>query len=134
MEKKGMLTITLRTALMKLLQKGDKNPTNPNNHRPISLLLTIYKLASYAISNRIKNILKYIIWKQQKAYISSDNIGTCLLNLLSTILYCNESKKDSPPLPDFRKAFDSIDHGIVYEVMEYLHFGKDMIIWMRLFN
>ena len=58
MEKKGMLTITLRTALMKLLQKGDKNPTNPNNHRPISLLLTIYKLASYAISNRIKNILK----------------------------------------------------------------------------
>ena len=72
MEKKGMLTITLRTALMKLLQKGDKNPTNPNNHRPISLLSTIYKLASYAISNRIKNIFKYIIWKQQKAYISSE--------------------------------------------------------------
>ena len=129
-----MLTITLRTALMKLLQKGDKNPTNPNNHRPISLLLTIYKLASYAISNRIKNIFKYIIWKQQKAYISSDNIGTCLLNLLSTMLYCNESKKDSLPLPDFRIAFDSIDHDIVYEVMESLHFGKDMIIWMRLFN
>ena len=52
--------------------RGDKNPTNPNNHRPISLLLTIYKLASYAISNRIKNIFKYIIWKQQKAYISSE--------------------------------------------------------------
>ena len=98
---------------MKLLQKGDKNPTNPNNHRPISLLSTIYKLASYAISNRIKNMFKYIIWKQQKAYISSDNIGTCLLNLLSTMLYCNESKKDSLPLPDFRIAFDSIDHDIV---------------------
>ena len=88
---------------MKLLQKGDKNPTNPNNHRQISLLSTIYKLANYAISNRIKNILKYIIWKQQKAYISSDNIGTCLLNLLSTMLYCNESKKDSPPLKELLK-------------------------------
>ena len=40
------------------------------------------------------------------------------------MLYCNESKKDSPPLPDFRKAFDSIDHDNVYEVMESLHFGK----------
>ena len=97
--------------------RGDKNPTNPNNHRPISLLSTIYKLASYAISNRIKNILKYIIWKLQKAYISSDN-------LLSTMLYCNKSKKDNLLLLHFRKAFDSIDHDNVYEVMESLHFGK----------
>ena len=50
------------------------------------------------------------------------------------MLYCNKSKKDSLPLPEFRIAFDSIDHDIVYEVMESLHFGKDMIIWMRLFN
>ena len=29
MKAKGKLTITLRTALMKLLQKGDKDPTDP---------------------------------------------------------------------------------------------------------
>merc|ERR1711888_61449 len=48
---------------MKLLQKGDKDPTNPNNYRPISLLSAIYKLASCAISNRIKKTLKFIIGK-----------------------------------------------------------------------
>ena len=54
MKTKGKLTITLRTATMKLLQKGDKDPTNPNNFCPISLLSVIYKLASCAISNRLK--------------------------------------------------------------------------------
>ena len=68
MKTKGKLTITLRTALMKLLQKGEKDPTNPNNFRPISLLSVIYKLASCAISNRLKKTMGYIIRRQQKAY------------------------------------------------------------------
>ena len=132
MKKKGKLTMTLRTALMKLLQKGDKDPTNPNNYRPISLLLAIYKLACCAISNRIKKTLKFIIGKQQKAYTSSDNIGTCLLNLLSTMLHCNKEKKDSLLLLiDFRKAFDSIDHDYIYKVMEALNFGEDMIAFLH---
>ena len=134
MKKKGKLTITLRTALMKLLQKGDKDPTNPNNYRPISLLSAIYKLASCAISNRIKKTLRYIIGKQQKAYTSSDNIGTCLLNILSTMLHCNKKMKDCLLLLiDFRKAFDSIDHDYIYKVMDALNFGEDMVAWMRLF-
>ena len=88
----------------------------------------MYKLASCAISNRIKKTLKFIIGKQQKAYTSSDNIGTCLLNLLSTMLHCNKEKKDSLLLLiDFRMAFDSIDHDYIYKVMEALNFGKDMI-------
>ena len=82
----------------------------------------------------IKKTLKYIIGKQQKAYTSSDNIGTCLLNLLTAMLHCNKSKKDGLLLLiDFRKAFDSIDHDYIYKVMEGLNFGKDMINWMRLF-
>ena len=54
MKVKGKLSITLRTAIMRLLQKGDKDPTEPNNFRPITLLSVIYKLASCAISNILK--------------------------------------------------------------------------------
>ena len=115
MKTKGKLTITLRTALMKLLQKGEKDPTDPNNFCPISLLSVIYKLASCAISNRLKKTMGYIIGRQQKAYTSSDNIGSCLLNLLATMLHCNTSKLDGLLLLiDFRKAFDSIDHEYIY--------------------
>ena len=94
MKIKGKLTTTLRTAIMKLIQKGNKDPSNPNSFRPIRLLSVIYKIASCAISNRIKKTLLVIIGRQQQAYMPNDNIGACLLNLLSTINHCNRNKLD----------------------------------------
>ena len=66
---KGKLTITLRTAIFKLLRKGEKDPTLATNFRPISLLSGFYKLASCVITNRLK------------AYVPNDNIGSVLINL-----------------------------------------------------
>ena len=54
---KGMLTKTLRTAILKLLHKGDKDLTSLGNYVPISLLSVFYKVASCAITNRLKNVL-----------------------------------------------------------------------------
>ena len=42
-------TTSLRLAIIKLLRKGQKDPTLPGNYRPISLLSIFYKLASSAI-------------------------------------------------------------------------------------
>ena len=66
---KGKLTMTLRTAIFKLLRKGEKDPTLAANFRPISLLSVIYKLASSVITNRIKKVIPQIIGKQQKALV-----------------------------------------------------------------
>ena len=50
------------------------------------------------------------------------------------MLHCNKSKIDGLLLLiDFKKAFDSIDHEYIYDVMEGLNFGQDMIAWVRLF-
>ena len=89
---KGILTITLRTAIFKLLRKGEKDPTLASNFRPISLLSVIYKLASCVITNRIKKVIPQIIGKQQKAYVPNDNIGSVLLNLLSNMKNYNDKK------------------------------------------
>ena len=62
------LTTSLRLAIVKLLRKGQKDPTLPGNYRPISLLSIFYKLASACITNRIKPALSHIIGKEQKAY------------------------------------------------------------------
>ena len=61
MKTKGKLTITLRTDIMKLLQKGEKDLTDPKNFCPISLLSVIYKIAIWAISKKINTTLGYII-------------------------------------------------------------------------
>ena len=102
------------TAIMKLLQKGNKDSTNPNSFRPIHPQSVIYKIASCAISNRIKKTLPVIIGKQQKACVPKDNIGSCLLNLLSTIQHCNKNRLDDLLLLiDFRKDINSIDHSFI---------------------
>ena len=63
------LSQTLRGAILKLLRKGEKDPLEMGNYRPISLLSIFYKLASCCITQRIKPAMEIIIGKQQKAYI-----------------------------------------------------------------
>ncbi len=41
--------------------KGEKNRFQMKNYRPISLLNTVYKIASGAIANRIKGVLNKLI-------------------------------------------------------------------------
>ena len=50
---KNKLTSTLKSAIFKLLRKGDKDPTLAAKFRPISLLSAFYKITSCVITNRI---------------------------------------------------------------------------------
>ena len=36
-------------------------------------------------------------------------------------------------LIDFKKAFDSIDHGYIYDTLRSINFGDDIIEWVKLF-
>ena len=90
MKAKGKLSSTFKAAILKLLRKGDKDSTQAGNFCPISLLSVFYKIASSAISNRIKKMLTHIIGKQQKAYLPHDNIGSVLLNILGMIEQSND--------------------------------------------
>ena len=87
------LTQTLRGAILKLLRKGEKDPLEIGNYRPISLLSIFYTLASCCITQRIKPAMEILIGKQKKAYIDKNNIGSCILNLL--ILMKHVNKKDT---------------------------------------
>ena len=130
----GELTTSLRKAVIKLLRKGSKDPTLCGNYRPISLLSIFYKLASCAISLRIKPAVTQIIGRQQKAYLKTNNIGSVLLNLLNLIKHVNEKRKSALILLiDFRKAFDSIDHSFLHNTLNLLGFGPDIRGWIKLF-
>ena len=61
---KDGLTQTLRSVILKHLRKGEKNPLEIGNYRPISLLSIFYILASCCIILRIKPAF------EQTAYIS----------------------------------------------------------------
>ena len=131
---KGGLTGLLKTAVIRLLRKGVKDPTIAGNYRPISLLSVHYKLASCAITQRIKPAVNFVVGRQQKAYVEGNVIGSCIINLLNMMHHVNEKQKASLILLiDFRKAFDSIDHTFISTVLEELGFGKDVVKWISIF-
>ena len=118
---KGGLTGLLKTAVIRLLRKGVKDPTIAGNYRPISLLSVHYKLASCAITQRIKPAVNFVVGRQQKAYVEGNVIGSCIINLLNMMHHVNEKQKASLILLiDFRKAFDSIDHTFISTVLKEL--------------
>merc|ERR1712208_271018 len=128
------LTKTLRTAIIKILRKGDKDPMEASSYRPISLLSIFYKLASCVITRRIKPVVEQLICKEQKAYIKSNNIGSCILNLLNLMKFANDKKKAwLILLIDFNKAFNSISHEFLNNTLELLGFGEDMREWIKIF-
>ena len=128
------LTHTLKKAIVKLLRKGTKDPTISGNYRPISLLSIFYKLASCAITQRIKPAVERIIGRQQKAYIKHNNIGSCIINLINLIEHTIKSKKSGLILLiDFRKAFDSISHTFIHNTLKTFGFGPDIITWISTF-
>ena len=128
------LSQTLRNAILKLLRKGDKDPLDIGNYRPISLLSVFYKIASSCITRRIKPAVESIIGIQQKAYVDKNNIGSCILNLLNMMKYVN--KKKIPAiilLIDFSKAFYSINHRYIQNVLKLYGFGPNILNWVNTF-
>merc|ERR1711947_8099 len=110
------------------------SPLIPGNYRPISLLSIFYKLASACITKRIKPVLARLIGKEQKAYLSENNIVSVIMNLINMIHFCNRKKKEALILlADFQKAFDSIDHVFIDNALKLYGFGESIRKWVRIF-
>ena len=87
-----------------------------------------------AITRRIKPVLQRLIGKEQKAYLTENNIGSCIINIINMIHHCNSQKKAAfILLVDFRKAFDSIDHSYIDNCLKLYGFGESIHMWVTLF-
>ena len=114
--------------------KGDKNPLLPGNYRPISLLSIFYKLASATITLSIKPVLSRLVGVEQKAYLSENNIGSVIINIINMIDFCNKKQKEALILlVDFQKAFDSVSHKFIDNKLKLYGFDDSIRKWVRLF-
>ena len=107
----GSLTQLQKQGIINLIPKKDKDLSNLNNWRPISLLNVDYKIATKAIANRIKDVLQTLIHGSQTGFLKGRYIGENIRVIFDIIDYLNENNK--PGLlffADFEKAFDSLDH------------------------
>jgi hypothetical protein len=85
-----------------------------------------YKILSHMVSNRIKTVLDSIIHNDQKGYIRRRQALDVVLRTMA-ILKVSKLDDESICLIDFAKAFDSIQHGFLWEAMVRFNFPKNII-------
>jgi hypothetical protein len=108
----GELSASQRQAIIKHLEKSDRDRRFFKNWRPISLLNIDVKIFNKALASKLKKVLKSINGINQTAYVEGCFIGEAS-RLISDIL---EVTKDCNipgymVLMDVEKAFDSMNHG-----------------------
>jgi hypothetical protein len=119
-----MLSITQRHGVnITLLPKGDKPKQYLKNWRPITLLNTVYKIASECIATRFKRYLDKIINPDQTGFLPNRYIGENTRLIYDIMHYTEE--EDIPGLLlliDFEKAFDTVSWNFIEKNTKFLQF------------
>jgi hypothetical protein len=115
-----------------LLYKGGTRNTL-NSWRPITLLNTSYKVFAKTLQLRLQPILMEVISPDQSAFLplrfKLDNIFLTH----ETIAHAKRSKQPLVSLKlDFSKAYDKVDVGFLFQVMERLGFPIEFIRMTKL--
>ncbi len=112
-----------------------KGPSwKPGNYRPITLLQNVYKIYSNLITARLtKYSEKYIIHRTQSGFRQSKSTTD---NCITVKAIYNDAKKKGKELHamyvDISKAFDSVQHWHIEEVLRY--YKVDIILITAIMN
>ena len=129
----GSLSISQRQAIIKLLEKKERDKRYIENWRPISLLNVDAKIISKSLANRLKTVLPDIISHDQCAYVNGRFIGEST-RLISDILEVSDKFNVGGYLltADIEKAFDSMDHQFLIAALTKFGFGTSFIDWIKI--
>ena len=121
-----------REGIITCLPKEGKDKRYLRNWRPITLLNTVYKIASSCIAKRMKTVLDPLISQEQKGFMKGRYIGENIRTLYD-IIHWTEQKKIPGLLVivDFEKAFDTISRKFIVDCLKILGFGPSIIQWVR---
>ena len=115
--KAGTLSVSQRQGVIKLIPKKDANLHLIKNWRPLTLLNCDYKIATKAITNRIKSGIPQLINNDQTDFLKGRFIGENIRLINNVINYT--AQHEIPGLLlfiDFEKAFDSLEWSFVNHV------------------
>ncbi|MCU7951730.1 MAG: reverse transcriptase family protein, partial [gamma proteobacterium symbiont of Bathyaustriella thionipta] len=130
----GELSITQKQGIITCIPKDNKPKIFLKNWRPLTLLDTVYKLASGAIANRIKTVLDLIINKDQTGFIKGRSIVENIRVIYDIMKFTDEQHIPGLLLLiDFEKAFDSLSWHFLYKALEHLNFGESIRKWVKVF-
>jgi Reverse transcriptase (RNA-dependent DNA polymerase) len=81
-----------------------------------------------AYANRLKTVIDKITNVGQKGYSKTKQCQEVLISIIEGIKKCKKLKISGAVLSiDIKKAFDSISHGYLREVVKFFNFGENII-------
>ena len=129
----GELSISQKQTVIKLNEKKDRDKRLIKNWRPIFLLNTDAKLISKILGKRIRKHLPSLISSNQTAYLDKRFISKGG-RLISDILEITDLLKIKSLLVtvDIEKAFYSVDHQFLINVLKSSGFEKNVVRWIKI--
>ena len=130
---KKLLT-SQRQAVIKLIEKKDRDKRFIKNWRPISLLNIDYKIISKLFATRLKDVLLSLISSEQTAYVAKRFIGEGG-RLISDLLEMSDklNRKGYLVTVDIEKVFDSLDHDFMIATLKKFGFKSNFINRIKIF-
>ncbi len=128
----GILPPSLRSALITLVLKPGKSPTDRASYRPISLMSCDTKILCKALAKRIQIHIPKIILDDQNGFVLGRQAFNNTRRVLN-VLYKNLNAKDHAILSsDAEKAFDRIEWNYLFETLRRFGLGTKYLKWLQL--
>ena len=127
----GELSNTQKQAIIKLIDKKDRDRRYIKNWRPISLLNVDVKIASKALALRLEKVLPNIIHADQYAYVKGRTIFDAVRTIDDIMEYTKLMQLPGLMVAlDFEKAFDSLNWSFLLKALKSFNFGESFIKWV----
>jgi hypothetical protein len=107
------------------------SPQTANDYRPITLLNCCLKLITKLLANRLQKFILKIVHRNQYGFLKGRSIQDCLAWAFEYIHQCQASGHPCFLLKlDFAKAFDTIEHAPMIQIMRNMGFNEKWLSWI----
>ncbi len=126
------LPTTMSEASISLLLKKDKDPLLCSSYRPISLLNVDFKILSKILALRLQQVLPAVISPDQTGFMTGRHSFYNTRRLFNTILSSSSDTAEVILSLDAEKAFDRVEWGYLFFILNKFGFNSNFIAWIRL--
>ncbi|KAK0594545.1 hypothetical protein LWI29_014617 [Acer saccharum] len=127
----GRVVKELNRSFIALIPKYVK-PKTMKDFRPISLVGSFYKILAKILANRLRRVIGTVVGETQMAFIKDRHILDGFVIAEEIIHYWKKGKEGGLMVKlDFEKAYDSVDHSFLDDILGDMGFGQKWRQWMR---